>query len=68
MLGAWTDAVADGLDAGQRMLFWFVCCLEEGDRIRPVIEDNWADLWGRLGRDGDPPDLDEGSPRSLARG
>ena len=60
VLGAWTDAVADGLDAGSRVLFWFVCCLEEGDRIPPVAEANWARLWARLGRDDDPPNLDVG--------
>ena len=68
VLGAWTDAVVDGLDAGPRVLFWFVCCLEEDDRIRPVIEDNWADLWGRLGRDGDPPGLDGGLAALAGRG
>jgi hypothetical protein len=68
VLGAWTDAVAGGLDAGLRVLFWFLCCLEEDDRIRAVAEDNWADLWARLGRDGDPPGLDQGLARLAGRG
>jgi hypothetical protein len=58
ILGAWTDTVAGGLDAGPRTLFWFLCCLEDDDRIRPVTEGNWTDLWVRLSRDGEPPDLD----------
>ncbi len=44
VLSAWTTAVADGLTDGQRTLFWFLCCMEESDRIRPALEDNWADL------------------------
>ena len=55
VLGAWTDTVADGLAPGLRTLFWFLCCVEEGDRIRPVVDRNWADLWARLGLDGQPP-------------
>jgi len=58
VLAAWTQAAAAGLAPGDRDLFWFLCCLEEGDRIRPVVENNWADLWVRLGRAGDPPGLD----------
>jgi len=30
VLAAWTDAVAGGLAAGVRTVFWFVCCLEVG--------------------------------------
>src|SRR5450756_1461236 len=30
-------------------------CLEDGDRVSYVIDDNWADLWRRLDRPGDPP-------------
>jgi CHAT domain len=68
VLGAWTDAVADGIDAGSRVLFWFLCCLEEGDRIRPVAEANWVRVWARLGRDGDPPDLIQGLAGLADRG
>jgi hypothetical protein len=68
VLGAWTDTVADGLDAGVRVLFWFLCCLEEDDRIQPAVEANWARLWARLGRDGDPPGLDEGLAALAGRG
>lgn len=57
VLAAWTGAVAGTLAAGERTLFWFLCCLEEADRDRPVLEGNWADLWGRLGLDGPPPEL-----------
>ena len=58
VLGAWTRAVTETLTAGERTLFAFLCCLEEGDRIRPVLDDNWPDLWGRVSLGSQPPDLD----------
>jgi tetratricopeptide (TPR) repeat protein len=58
VLAAWTTSVADTLAPGERDLFWFLCCLEEPDRIRLVLDANWADLWRRLSRGGEPPDLD----------
>ncbi len=60
VLGAWTHAVATGLVPGHRDLFWFLCCLEEDDRIRSLAKGKWPDLWARLGRDGAPPALDAG--------
>ena len=68
MLGAWTRTVADGLAPGERTLFWFLCCLEEPDRERPVLDGNWADLWNRLELDGQPPDLDQALTAIAARG
>jgi len=68
VLGAWTDAVAGGLSLGPRTLFWFLCCLEEGDRIRFAVDGNWGDLWIRLGLDGQPPGLDETLAALAARG
>jgi hypothetical protein len=57
VLAAWTGAAARQLADAARDLFCFLCCVEEADRIRPVLEGNWADLWHRLERDGDPPSL-----------
>ena len=60
VLGAWTTTVVSSwLIAGQRTLCWFLCGLEEDDRIRPVIEATWAALWTRLELSGRPPGLDE---------
>ena len=59
VLAAWTQAVSGGLGAGQRTLFWFLCCLEEADRTRPVAESTWAKLWNRLELTGDPSHLDQ---------
>jgi tetratricopeptide (TPR) repeat protein len=68
VLGAWTRAVVDGLTPAGRNVFCFICCLEESDRIRPVLEDNWADLWTRLGRDGEAPGLEENLAALAATG
>jgi hypothetical protein len=68
VLGAWTRTVTDGLPSGERTLFWFLCCLEEPDRERFVLVGNWADLWARLGLDGQPPGLDEALAAVAARG
>ena len=42
VLAAWTESIADTLAPGERDLFWFLCCLEEPDRIRAVLDANWA--------------------------
>jgi tetratricopeptide (TPR) repeat protein len=68
VLGTWTRAVTETLTAGERTLFWFLCCLEEPDRERPVLDDNWADLWGRLSLDGQPTDLDRALRAIAAQG
>ena len=68
VLAAWTASAANQLAPAARDLFCFVCCLEETDRIRPVLEGNWADLWHRLERDSDPPSLDEGLAAVAAAG
>ena len=55
VLAAWTSKAAQSLKPGGRDLFWFLCCLEQADRERHMVEGNWEDLWSRLGRFGDPP-------------
>jgi tetratricopeptide (TPR) repeat protein len=59
VLAAWTNAVADILAPGERDLFCFLCCLEEPDRERWILDTIWPHLWEQLGRDGEPPSLDE---------
>ncbi|MFE6285736.1 CHAT domain-containing protein [Streptomyces sp. NPDC057877] len=70
ILGAWTDAIADGLPPAHRDLFRFLCCLEEADRTRPAIDHNWPDLRARLGHPADSPDagLDAGLDALVACG
>ena len=68
ILAAWTSSVTDALTPGARDLFWFLCCLEEPDRERPMVEMIWPHLWEELGRGGEPPDLDRTLAEVAARG
>jgi len=68
VLAAWTTSVEDTLSPGERDLFWFLGCLEEPDRRRPVLGATWAGLWQRLGRDGQPPALDRALAAVAATG
>jgi tetratricopeptide (TPR) repeat protein len=67
VLDSWTRGAAGALPEGPRVLFWLVCALEEADRWQFVVEANWADLWQRLGREGDPPALDHAVAPLVAR-
>jgi hypothetical protein len=58
VLAAWTTAVAGALTAGERDLFWFLCCLEEADREEAVVVSAWPRLWSRLAHSGAAPGLD----------
>ncbi|UQU63604.1 CHAT domain-containing protein [Couchioplanes caeruleus] len=57
-LHTWTSGVLETLPAPSRLLLQLLCRAEDTDRNSLVLADNWADLWRRLDRDGDPPDLD----------
>jgi hypothetical protein len=54
-LTLWTTAAVRVLSPPAALMAQFVACLEDGDRRSDVIEDNWAHLWRRLDRPGDPP-------------
>jgi hypothetical protein len=58
VLAAWTRSVAQTLAESGRELFWLLCCLEEPDRTRHVLDGTWAGLQTRLRPDGHPPELD----------
>ena len=60
VIGAWTTAVAARFTGEELDLLAFLCFTEEADRLRAVLDANWADLWHRLRRDGEPPELDTG--------
>jgi hypothetical protein len=68
VIAAWAQAVTDTLTPGERDLFWFLCCLEERDRARDVLDDKWAGLWTRLERDGQPPALKQALATIAERG
>jgi tetratricopeptide (TPR) repeat protein len=59
VLATWTRVVTGTLAPGERDLFWLLCCLEEPDRERHMLDGNWTDLWTRLNRDGEPPPWEE---------
>jgi tetratricopeptide (TPR) repeat protein len=67
VLAGWTRGAVATLQDGARILFWFICAVEEADRWQPIIEANWADLWRRLGREGAPPALAEALGPLVAR-
>lgn len=68
VLDAWTDAATAVLAPWEQDLLRFLCFLEQGDRVRFVIDANWADLWQSLGRSGNPPAPEEGLGRLCALG
>jgi hypothetical protein len=68
VLHSWTSQITATLPAEDRDLFFFLCCLEEDDRIGAVLDDNWADLWARLGREGAPSALAGAVGRLVATG
>ncbi len=58
VLQGWTRATTRALPADAATLFGLLCWVEEDDRDRSVLDGNWADLWRRLDRPGEPADLD----------
>ena len=59
VLAAWTNVVTDNLSPGARDLFWFLCCLEEPDRLEAIIDGCWPAVWQRLSRNGRPPNVNQ---------
>jgi hypothetical protein len=55
VLKAWTVTALGALSPHARPMAEFVACLEDGDRRSDIVEANWADLWRRQERPGDPP-------------
>jgi tetratricopeptide (TPR) repeat protein len=68
ILAAWTNAVTDGLAPAERDLFWVLCCMEEADREPGILAALWDGLWKQLGRDGQPPALDQALDTIADRG
>jgi tetratricopeptide (TPR) repeat protein len=68
VIAAWTRAVTDTLAPGEQDLFWLLCCLEELERIRPIVSPIWTPLWRDLGRNTPQPALDEALATVTARG
>jgi tetratricopeptide (TPR) repeat protein len=54
-LTTWTTTTLQTLPEPARLMSQFLACLEDSDRQSFVIDANWADLWLRMDRPGDPP-------------
>jgi hypothetical protein len=58
VLTEWTWSAAALLTAKARDMFWFLCCLEQADRISTVTEMAWLQVRSRLGRQAEAPEID----------
>jgi len=56
-LTGWTHTATAALPDPARLLLQLLAAVEPEDRTSSVLEGNWADLWTRLARPGDPPPL-----------
>ncbi|NVM26698.1 MAG: CHAT domain-containing protein [Desulfobacterales bacterium] len=56
-LADWTQGLSATLPPAARTLFHFLCCLEEADRQSGIVEMVWPNLWQRLERPREAPDL-----------
>uniref|UniRef100_UPI000A382B1D CHAT domain-containing protein n=1 Tax=Streptomyces reticuliscabiei TaxID=146821 RepID=UPI000A382B1D len=54
VLRAWSEGIATELAPAERDLFHVLCCLDEADRNRTVLDHNWPDLSARLGHSDTP--------------
>lgn len=68
ILAAWTRAATKTLEPAERDAFWFLCCLDERDRERLVLDTVWPKLWTRLDSGGEPPAVDQTLTAIAARG
>jgi tetratricopeptide (TPR) repeat protein len=55
-LTGWTTTALDVLPEPARLMAQFLACAEDEDRTPVIVDANWAGLWRRLERPGDPPD------------
>ncbi|SDL49813.1 CHAT domain-containing protein [Geodermatophilus siccatus] len=65
-LQGWTRAAAGALPEPSRLLLQLLAAAEPDDRSSLVLEGNWADLWRRLARPGDPPPWPDTLPPLVA--
>ncbi len=59
VLRSWTHSLSKMLPEASRMLFHFLCALEEPDRQSWIVEQVWPELWRHLGPAGQAPNIDE---------
>jgi hypothetical protein len=59
LLGSWATTVSRGLPQAARFLLHMLACMEPGDRLGFVLEENWTRLWRELGGADPVPDRQE---------
>ncbi|WP_179118191.1 CHAT domain-containing protein [Saccharothrix sp. ALI-22-I] len=57
VLDSWTRAAVAALPPESALLFRFLCCLEDVDRVKPVVSSTWPHVWSRSSSE-QPPDID----------
>ncbi|WP_158841982.1 CHAT domain-containing protein [Saccharothrix deserti] len=57
VLDSWTHAAVATLPSESAQLFRFLCCLEDVDRLRPIVTSAWPHVW-RDSSSEQPPDID----------
>jgi hypothetical protein len=58
VLSRWTQNVSRSLPQPSRMLFQFLCAMEDADRLEWIVKQVWPEIWKALGLAGDAPGLD----------
>ncbi|WP_037684996.1 tetratricopeptide repeat protein [Streptomyces durhamensis] len=59
LIAAWAEDAASALPQEARILFRFLCSLEDADReAAPVVTSVWEDVWEAFGGQGEAPDVD----------
>ncbi|MEU9143990.1 tetratricopeptide repeat protein [Streptomyces sp. NPDC048349] len=59
LIAAWVEDAAASLPQEARILFRFLCALEDADReAGPIVNSIWEDVWGAFGGEGEAPALD----------
>jgi tetratricopeptide (TPR) repeat protein len=58
VLTRWTQEVCRSLSAASRMLFQFLCALEDVDRLDWIVKQVWPILWNDLNLDEEAPELE----------
>jgi hypothetical protein len=58
VLSAWTASISQTVSPNARMLFHFLCCLEEADREDSVAQIVWPHLWKHIHPETEPPEIE----------
>ncbi|MCW3814072.1 CHAT domain-containing protein [Micromonospora sp. DR5-3] len=58
VLDGWTRGATGALPDDARTFFAVLCCLEPDDRIGPILDANWVDVWRRLGKPDPAPSME----------